>query len=173
MLCPSCGHDNIAGADECEGCGSTLTEIDPSSEFEQSLARHSIDVLPTKPARAVAPHTSVREAVGLLVAEGIGCLLVEEGGKLVGVFTERDVLNRVSGDLDQTWDAHVNIFMTSAPVTVKKHDSIAYVLHAMDVGGYRHMPIVDDAGSVVGVISVRDILRYLCIKYGELRAETA
>ena len=59
--------------------------------------------------------------------------------------------------------------MTSAPVTVSQDDSIAYALHAMDLGGYRHLPVVDEDGRPTGIISVRDILRFLCVRYAELR----
>ena len=54
----------------------------------------------------------------------------------------------------------ISQFMTADPVTLETSDKIAYALHKMNVGGYRHMPILFE-GKLAGVISIRDILRYL------------
>ena len=170
MICPDCGHDNIDGVDTCEACGQPMVEFDPAgSELEQSITRHSVDVLVAKPPLAVAPATPVRDAVAELVGRRVGCLLVTDSEELVGVFTERDVLNHISGDLDHL-DEPVDKFMTERPDSVTKQDSIAYALHAMALGGYRHMPVVDDVGRPIGVISIRDILRFLCVRFAELRS---
>ena len=59
--------------------------------------------------------------------------------------------------------------MTDTPVTISQDDSIAYALHAMDLGGYRHLPVVDENNRPTGIISVRDILRFLCVRFAELR----
>ena len=58
-------------------------------------------------------------------------------------------------------DVPIAEIMTPSPVTLDARDSIAYALHAMDLGGYRHMPIVDEEGRPIGIISVRDILGFL------------
>jgi CBS domain-containing protein len=62
--------------------------------------------------------------------------------------------------------------MTAEPTTVRMNESIAYALHLMDLGGCRHLPVIDDAGKPVGIISIRDILRFLCIRFGEIRSAT-
>ncbi len=169
MMCPDCGYDNIDGVDICEACEQPLVEFDPSgTELEQSISRHCIEALCQKSPIGVSPSTTLRDAVGEMNKHNIGCLLVLDDEELLGVFTERDVLNQAAKNFD-TLDHPVAEFMTPSPVTVTKQDSIAYALHAMDLGGYRHMPIVDEAGHPVGVISVRDILRFLCIRFAELR----
>ena len=100
----------------------------------------------------------------------VGCLLVvDDSGDLVGIFTERDVLNRFSADLSRLPDP-VGEFMTANPTTVSQDDSIAYALHAMELGGYRHLPVVDTDDRPIGIISVRDILRFLCVRFAELRS---
>lgn len=172
MDCPYCAHDNIAGVDLCEACGQPLTDFDESgTELEQAIARHQVDVLCPKMPLTVDATASVREAIGQLVDRKIGCLLVQQDDRLVGIFTERDVLNKVSSDLS-CLDRPVSEFMTSHPGTITRQDSIAYALHAMDLGGYRHQPVVDESGQPTGIISIRDILRYLCIRFGELRAQS-
>lgn len=170
MICPDCGHDNIEGIDACEACDASLVAFDQAgSELEQVIARHDVIVL--SPAKPVMVHATmpVRGAIQEMIDRRIGCLLVQVADELVGIFTERDVLNRVSGDLEAL-DYPVSEFMTRDPETIRANDSIAYALHAMDLGGYRHMPIVDSHGKPVGIISIRDILRFLCVRFGELRA---
>lgn len=170
MICPDCGHDNIAGIDSCEACNASLVAFDEAgSELEQVIVRHEVTVL--SPAKPVMVHATmpVRGAIQEMVDRRIGCLLVQVSDELVGIFTERDVLNRISGDLDSL-DYPVSEFMTREPATIRQDDSIAYALHAMDLGGYRHMPIVDADGRPAGIISIRDILRFLCVRFAELRA---
>ena len=106
-----------------------------------------------------------------MVQHGIGCLIVEQQGTLAGIFTERDVLNKISEELPL--DRPVSEFMTVSPTAIEPDDSIAYALHTMDLGGYRHLPIVDGGGKPIGIISVRDILRFLCIRFAEIRAENS
>lgn len=170
MICPDCGHDNISGVDTCEACGQPLVQFDPSGcELEQSISRHSISVLNPKTPVTVNSSVSLREAVAQLVEHRIGALLVVENDVLVGIVTERDVLNRVSED-PAMLDKPVFDSMTRSPESVKPQDSIAYALHAMDLGGYRHLAIVDDTGRPTGIISIRDILRFLCVRFAEMRA---
>jgi len=80
--------------------------------------------------------------------------------ELVGIFTERDALFRINTDADELGDRPIANYMTPSPQTLEITDKIAFALHRMDVGGYRHIPVLTD-GRVSGVISVRDILRYI------------
>jgi CBS domain-containing protein len=170
VICPDCGYDNIEGVDWCEQCGQPLVEFDPATcELEESISRHSIRVLSPKPAISVPPSCTVREAVRMMGQRNIGCLLVQDSSGVTGVFTERDVLNRISPDMT-AMDRPVSDYMTRSPETIRRQDSIAYALHAMDIGGYRHMAVVDSEGSPTGILSVRDILRFLCVKFAEIRS---
>lgn len=171
MICPHCNHDNIDGVDVCDECRMPLVDFDPTGcELEQSIARHNIDVLLSKEPVAVAPTAPVREAIQQMVAKKIGCLLVVDKGELVGVFSERDVLNKITPQLSNL-DCPVGDFMTPSPVSLIRQDSIAYALQAMKLGGYRHLPVLNDTGRPTGIISVRDILRFLCIRFAELRTQ--
>lgn len=169
MRCPDCGYDNISGIDECQECGSSLTALDPQgSDVEQSIATHPISVLCPREAVCVGPHTLVRNVIAQMAEKNSGCVLVEEDARLLGVFSERDVLNKVVGDKTRM-DRPVSEFMTSNPMVITKRDSIGYALQTMDLGGYRHMPIVNSSGIAVGIISVRDILRFMAVKYANSR----
>lgn len=169
MICPSCQHDNIAGVDACEECGQSLTQLEgPASDMERAITKHAVRALAPKIPVTVSAHTTVREAVATLVDHKIGCLLVEDDGKVTGIFTERDVLNRVLPDR-ATLDQPVSSVMTAAPQTITVEDSIAYAMHEMAVGGYRHLPVADADGTAAGIISARDLVRFLSIRFADLR----
>jgi len=170
VKCPDCGYDNVAGSDECQECGGSLVSFDPQgSDVERSLVSHPISVLCPRAPIVVAPSASVRSAIAQMAEHNIGCVLVEQGAELVGIFSERDVLNKVV-DHDGALDQPVENFMTRHPTTVTRRDSIAFALQTMDLGGYRHLPIVNSAGIAIGLLSVRDILRFLCVRYAQTRA---
>lgn len=170
MICPDCSHDNIAGVDLCEACGQPLVNVEPTgSDLEESISRHSISVLQTKPPLTVSSATTVREAVDTLVKGKQGCVLVVDNDELSGIFSERDLLNKVSEDISGL-DRPVSDFMTRNPEMLTKLDSIAYALHTMDLGGYRHIPISNKAGKAIGIVSIRDILRFLCVRFAEIRS---
>ena len=85
-------------------------------------------------------------------------LLVVEDEKLVGIFTDRDAVIRVAGmRLDA---AKVGDFMTVDPVVGRHDDPIAVAIHKMAVGGFRHIPIVED-GRPIGVVSARSVFRHI------------
>ena len=169
MKCPDCGHDNFAGADECQECGGSLWGLDPKgSEVEQSIEAHSISVLCPRQPVCVPPDMPVREVVAEMADKHIGCVLIEESANLLGVFSERDVLNKVALD-PEGLDRPVADFMTAAPATATKADAIGFVLQTMDIGGYRHVPIVNSANIATGVVSSRDILRFMAVRYARSR----
>jgi CBS domain-containing protein len=169
MYCPDCRYENIAGADYCEKCGQPLTGQNASlSELERSIISHPISVLAIHAPVAVPSTTTVREALRTMLDRKIGCILVVDGGGLRGIFTERDVLNRVTGDR-KALDQPITGYMTPSPQTVKHTDSIAYALHEMSVHGYRHLPVADDTGRAISVISARDVLRLLAVRYADIR----
>lgn len=170
MRCPDCGHDNVEGSDECRSCGSSLSQFDPrGNEVEQSLEAHPISVLVPREPVCVPPQMSVADVTSRMAATNTGCVLVVENGRLLGVFSERDVLNKVAGEPGRLV-CPVSEFMTASPVTVTKRDSIGFAMQTMDLGGYRHLPIVDSSNVPVGLLSARDVLRFLCVKYARSRS---
>jgi CBS domain-containing protein len=163
VLCPYCDAENIEGADECEACGEALTELSrriPATTVEADLLRDRIERLWPKSPSTVAPETPVGDVLKKMVEETIGCVMIVDGGKLVGIFSERDALMKLNTEAPKLLSRPISQFMTPDPVTLETNDKIAYALHKMNVGGYRHIPILFE-GSLAGVISIRDILRYL------------
>ncbi|HTP13477.1 MAG TPA: CBS domain-containing protein [Bacteroidota bacterium] len=112
------------------------------------------------------PGSAVADAVDLMKKKNIGCILVTERGNVVGIFTERDVLNKIAGtkNADRLLLADV---MTRHVESFQPDDSIAFVLNAMHVGGYRHVPVVDEGGTPVAVISVKDIIAFILEHFAE------
>lgn len=122
----------------------------------------SVVVLNPRPPVTVPATASVGEAVRLMLARDIGALLVVDAcsGRLVGIFSERDLLTRAVNESGDYAERPVAEFMTPNPETVTIKDTLAFALRAMDTGGYRHLPVVVE-GLPVGVISVRDMLRHI------------
>jgi CBS domain-containing protein len=115
---------------------------------------------PQKPI-TVRPTTTVREALQIMLAWDIGALLVVDAtNKLLGIFSERDLLTKVAGLHASFGDLTVQQFMTPQPETVTAKDTLAFALHKMDIGGYRHLPVLFE-GIPIGVISVRDMVRHM------------
>ncbi len=164
ISCPYCNAENIPGVDECAECGQPLSDMhlrDPSTGVEQSLVKDRISVLTPKQPITVAAETPVLEVLRLMVDRGIGCLIVAADDKPVGIFSERDALMKLNTEAARLGDHPVSEFMTPDPQTLEADAKIAFAVQRMDVGGYRHIPIVGEKGQLTGIISVRDILRYL------------
>ena len=131
---------------------------EPSEEgqiFDTRLAN-----VPRRGTLEVQPDETVAQVVSRMNGQRNGCALVVEEGRLVGIFTERDVLEKVaSGDAGP--DARVRDLMTRDPDTLPESANVAFALNRMSVEGYRHIPVVDDAGNPVGVGGMRDIIHWM------------
>lgn len=91
-----------------------------------------------------------------------GAVLVEDDeGRLIGIFTERDLVSRLDHASHSWHDKTVSEYMTPRPFTVPASTPIAVVITRMGTGGFRHVPIVDREGRAQGLVSIRDILRHI------------
>ena len=178
MECPYCGQDNLQGADLCEACQQPLTHLRSGGAPKKNSIERSLEVEPLarlKPATpvTVTPSTPVGHALALLAEKHIGAVMVVEGDALVGIFTERDALMRISTGLTDAIAAEpVRNYMTSDPVSLTAEDTIVFALNRMAVGGCRHIPIKEEK-KLVGVSSVRDFLGYLTEQFPEILDEDA
>jgi CBS domain-containing protein len=114
---------------------------------------------PSVPLR-VTPAQTVGEAVALMRREGVGCLVVCEGEKVVGIFTERDLTRRVLA-AGKALGATMAQCMTPNPVVVHRKEPVGAAIRRMEQGGYRHLPVLDEADRLVGMLSVKRIIHYL------------
>jgi CBS domain-containing protein len=128
-------------------------------DLARNLKVESVSRLNPNPPFQVAPAQTVAEAVALMRQEDVGCLLVCHEGRVVGIFTERDLMRRVLAQ-GKSLSLSVAECMTPDPVTVQSKEPIGLAVRRMEEGGYRHLPVVDN-GKPVGVLSVKRIVHYL------------
>lgn len=164
MICPHCAFDNLPGSEQCGNCQADLTQLDrpvAQDRVERSLMEDTVGQLNPRQAVTLPPTATVDEAIQVMLRHDIGAvLIVEKDGRLAGIFSERDLLTKVARpDMEQT-QRPVRDFMTANPESVRPTDTLAFVLHKMDCGGYRHLPVLKD-GQPLGMISVRDMLRHI------------
>ena len=130
------------------------------STLAQHLREDRVNELRLREACTAAPADSVAEVTRCMRERRTGCVLVVKDGQLLGIFTERDFVNRV---VTQGFDPSgpVEQVMTPNPATVPAGASVLSAIELMDSGGYRHLPVIGDDGRPVGVLSVKDVVHYL------------
>ncbi len=164
MICPTCLFDNVPGIDECDKCGQNLTQLDipaPRDRIERSLMEEKVRSLKPREPVTVRPTATIQEAMQSMLTHNVGALVVVgTDGQLLGIISERDLLTKVAGVKDRYGELPVAQFMTPNPETVSGDDPLAFALHKMDIGGYRHLPVAVD-GRATGMVSVRDMLNYI------------
>ncbi len=104
----------------------------------------------------VRPEATVQQAATGMFASRTGSALVMEGDRLVGIFTERDIVKALSGTSDAGRSSVIRERMTADPQVIGPEATIGEALDRMFEGGFRHLPVVD-GGRVVGVVSMRDL----------------
>jgi len=124
------------------------------------LKRPISDLKPRAPITVERGSTAAK-AIETMVRHNIGCVLVVDHGTLAGIFTERDVLRKLSGTNLDARTTPIDKLMTPKPETLRLQDRVVFAFNKMCVGGFRHLPLVDEAGRPVGILSVKDLIRYL------------
>jgi CBS domain-containing protein len=127
-----------------------------ATRLRETKIRH----LPLRPPALVERGQSLRDAVEAIKSKHLGCALVCDQGRLVGIFTERDLLNKVLGK-SVSYDLPVDGFMTPDPARLSLEDTVEAAMQLMREGDYRNIPLVDGEGRTAGVVTVRDLITYL------------
>ncbi len=165
MDCPVCGHFNLTGAEVCDNCGADLAGGDTpqaTTSFHGRLLGEHLDDLGAPPPILVDADTPVDVVITRMQDAEVDCVLVMVGDRLVGIFTDRDAVVKAAGKpLEQF---RVRDFMTPDPVVLRHDDPIAIAIHKMAVGGFRHIPIVED-GRPTGVVTARDVFHHLAEQF--------
>lgn len=147
--------------DEDEASRLEAEEFPGPSELESALINDTLADVVTQPPLILDVRTPLVNAIRVMRNERRASVLVVECERLVGIFTERDILMKVAGtsiDLQQTSLSEV---MTPEPVTLPADSSVAYALNLMVIEGFRHIPMVDDDDRPVAVVSMRNLIEYL------------
>ena len=164
MTCPSCGYDNIEGADRCDECVTPLfnvemTSTDGATGLARSVMEDDLSKLENEFLQ-VAPEAPATEVINQMKQSRLGCALVLDKGKLVGIFTERDLLNKLTGHTALPRTTPVSKLMSPNPEVLRESDSVAAALNKMSLGRYRHIPVRKSDGTYC-VTSIKHVLKYI------------
>lgn len=141
-----------------------LSNFDPpeyNDDLERALAEETADRLQCKPFLQITPQTPVGDAIRRLHDHGVSSLLVVHENRLVGIFTERDVLEKVVEGFDRNQHQPVSDFMTCEPTIIYDSDPIAAAAAAISVAGHRHVPVLDFDENVYGLVSARRLFDFI------------
>lgn len=141
------------------------------SEFgilEGALLSDRVKLLAPSEPITLGPEATVREAIEKMVTNRrAGVLIVDQEGRLRGIFTERDVLTRVVGQGREPERTRLREVMTPDPEALSPDDRICYAINRMNNAGYRTVPIVDADRRPIGVVTVNDVIKWLATIFPE------
>lgn len=138
--------------------------LDKLKQIKISTAFLSEKISELKPAKAitVTEDMTVKKVIGILQEADIGAVVVVTADEqVVGIFSERDVLKRVCLSGIDIETAKITSVMTALPEVEKLSNPVAIALRRMVYENFRHLPIVDENGKAVAVISVKDIIKFV------------
>ena len=114
----------------------------------------------TREVVTATPGDTVASAVSAMARRGAGSVVVVDGdSRPVGIFTERDLLVKVVAKGRDPASTRLSDVMTPNPVVAREEWSAAKALEVMAYYGFRHLPVVDSAGRLVGIVSIKDVAR--------------
>ena len=164
MLCPSCGYENIEGMDRCENCMTPLVKLDlpyaEGSGIECSVMEDNLSKLEHETAALAGMNEAALDVVGKMRNLHTGCALVLDDQTLAGIFTEHDVLTKLTGEKALPGETPIQNLMSRNPEFLNEADSVAAALNKMSLGRYRHIPVMKNDGSY-SVISIKNVLKYI------------
>lgn len=140
-----------------------LENYDPKTyndPVEEAICETQVTKVQHEPYTTISQEETVTNALDKLARDHIACLMVEEQGELVGVFTHREVLNQVALEQD-ILDRPVRDVMTPAPTSVRDDDPVAAALCVMAVHGYRHVPVLGHDNKIQGIVSPQRVTGFL------------
>ena len=169
MLCPVCRLRELRGRGHLRQLRRRPSGGDvpqPALEFRDTVLGEHLDALGVADPRSVDP-AAVADAIAP-DARGRHRLPARvDGGRLVGIFTDRDAVVKVAGKRLDAFD--VRDFMTPDPVVLRPDDTLAVAIHKMAVGDFRHIPVVDAGGRPTGVVAAADVFRHIAAALAERR----
>jgi CBS domain-containing protein len=125
----------------------------PAMRIVDVLARKGNSVL------TVPPDAKVTELLAVLAARNVGAAVVVEGGRLVGIASERDVVRHLHQRGAELLDAPVSDIMTTVVATCRGHEDVQELSRTMTERRIRHIPVVDDEQKLTGIVSIGDVVK--------------
>jgi len=178
IKCPSCNFENIEGTDRCEQCLYTLMQRDLPRPKKDDILQMAFMVAPvssllTGEDLLVASSTDpISRVISIMKKKKKDCVLIYQKKKLVGILSQRTLLNEVAGKYEDLSKVKVQDIMTPNPEFVKAEDPIAAAVNKMSLGGFRHLPVLAADGAPLSIISIKDVLAYL-VERTEIRDKKA
>lgn len=145
----------------CEDPLSNYEPVEYECEFERALGEASVAAIQSQPFVHVRASAPIRQAVQTLHGTHSSSLLVIEGDRIVGIFTERDVLEKVAEQFPRLANRPVREVMTSNPTVVYETDPVGTVVAAIAVAGHRHVPVLKVDATLDGIVSPRRVFDFL------------
>jgi len=124
----------------------------------------------TRDVPKLSEHDPVARAAEAMRRESHDCVLVMNDDQLAGIFTSRDFLNRVAARGGDPATVELSSVMTRSPRTLGPDDPVAFAMNWMAIEGFRNVPVVTDAGDVLGVLTVWDVMGHLADLFDEIDA---
>jgi CBS domain-containing protein len=122
-----------------------------------------------RPPVACSPAATVQEAVAAMLEHRVGAVVVLEDSRLAGIFTERDLMVKVVAEGRDPTRTALRDVMVARPVTVRADTRRAEALQRMIDGHFRHLPVTDASGRVLGTLSIRQLLQHQIQRVSEER----
>ncbi|QDU40005.1 inosine 5'-monophosphate dehydrogenase [Maioricimonas rarisocia] len=139
-----------------------------SDPVEQALGEETVSSMKVTPYTSIAPDTTIGDAIQQMAGMHHACLLVADGDRLVGIFTDREIVDRVALEYDDMVSRPVRDVMTTDPVYVHGEDTLAAAMCVMAVSGFRHVPVLTEDGRIEGIVSPQRVSEYLHSRTGVL-----
>jgi len=160
MKCPSCGHDNIQGTEECTHCGASLYGLDQPGSEGPDFIHDPLTTIAIRPAIKLGSADPVSLAIREMKRADTNAVLIMDGGKLTGIITGWDIVQKVAGPTEDHNAVTCGEIMTPDPLVLHREDTVAMALNLMAARGMRHLPIVNGEGPE-GVIVASDLFRHI------------
>lgn len=152
-------EDNLE--DYLEEEESIMEEQDEGVLVDPAIFQKTISNLKMPIPQIIDINASVGDVLNIMQQNKIGSVIITSDNRLAGIVTERDILLKVAGIITDLDNTSVVEIMTPDPTTLRLEDQIAYVMHNMHVGGYRHVPIVNKDDEPISIVSIKDVLSFI------------
>lgn len=138
-----------------------VPRADATGGFVRSVMEDNLGRLEQEETLKVSPEAAALEVARWMKEAQTGCALVlDDQGRLVGIFTEHDVMSKLIGREGDAKDVAVSELMSRNPEALRETDSVAAALNKMAMGRYRHLPVIRADGRY-SVTSIKSVLKYI------------
>ncbi|NLG99103.1 MAG: CBS domain-containing protein [Chloroflexi bacterium] len=122
---------------------------------------------------SIGPDETVYDALRMMSDKDVGALLVMENDRMVGILSERDYARKVILVGKSSRETKIREIMSSTVHTIHPNQTVEEAMELMDKKHVRHLPVEDDDGRIIGMISLRDVVRAIIYKQRQALRNTA